>query len=90
MSDNIEEEKDEASGKEWIRAVAYSAVVVVAGFTYYFAQTAIEKHRIELPIIQYLDCLQTYAAYDWDRVPGDHPSGSAVCGSLSDREEVED
>jgi len=74
--------------KKWEKAAAYAAVVVVAGVTYYVAQTAINSHRATLPVKAYLDCIHKLSTYDWSRFPGEKPSSSEVCKDLASREKA--
>ncbi len=73
----------------WQRTIAYAAVVVVAAFSYYLAQTSINAHEASLPVQQYLDCLNKVGNYDWSGVPEPRPSTSAVCENLTSREKVD-
>lgn len=72
--------------RRWTESViAYVAVVVAAGVTYYVAQTAVEAKRFTLPALAYIDCVNKLSAYDWSKFPGTPPSASEVCGELSRR-----
>lgn len=74
----------------WGRAIAYAAVIVIAGGTYYVAQTGVDAHRAALPVKQYLDCIQKVSNFDWSQFPGEKPSSSEVCEDLTSRQRVED
>ncbi|NIM97972.1 MAG: hypothetical protein GTO24_07820 [candidate division Zixibacteria bacterium] len=76
--------------KHWGKAIAYAAVIAVAGITYYLAQTAIEANRAALPVRQYLDCIQRVSNFDWSKFPGEKPSSSEVCKDLTTREKAHD
>jgi hypothetical protein len=70
----------------WGRAAAYASTIVVAGLTYFVAQTAVEARRGALPVQQFLDCIQKIATYDWSRFPGEKPpSAREVCTELARR-----
>jgi hypothetical protein len=84
-----DEERDMTPLRQWTRTTAYAALVVVTGVTYYLAQTAIDKNRAELPVLQYLDCVQKIATYDWSKFPGEKPSSSEVCKELTSRVAVQ-
>jgi len=70
----------------WGRAIAYVAVIAVAGGTYYVAQTGIDSHRATLPIKEYLDCVQKLSSYHWPSDSGSKPSSSEVCKDLASRQ----
>ena len=76
--------------RQWGRVIAYAAVIVIAGGTYYLAQTGIEANRVTLPAKQYLDCVQKVSNFDWSKISGEKPSSSEVCTDLTSRQRVED
>lgn len=62
--------------------VAFWAIIL--GVVYYFAQTAINEHRVYLPIKAYFDCIHKISAFDWSKVPGGKPgSSSDICKELA-------
>ncbi len=67
------------------RTAAYSAAIAVAALGYYFAQSRVNAHRAELPVIVYLDCLQKVGTINWEQIPGPKPSSSEICKDLADR-----
>ena len=73
------------ANQQWQSAIAYAAVAVVLGLTYFTAQRAVDAHRAVLPIQAYLECLEKMATFDWSRVPAPKPSASEVCQNLSSR-----
>jgi hypothetical protein len=67
------------------KALLNAAVVLVAGATYFVAQTSIDVRRAESPVKAYLRCVERMATYDWAAHGLDKPSTGEVCGSLTGR-----
>jgi hypothetical protein len=58
--------------------------IIVLGVVYYVSQTAIDDHRVTLPIKAYFDCLHKVGAFDWSKIPGGKPgSSSEICKELA-------
>ena len=80
----------------WARAAAYAAVAVIAVGSWAIAQTIVDEHKVKLPIVAYIDCLERFATIEWPEQPGrldsalsPNPSGSEVCKELASRETVD-
>lgn len=73
---------------QWLTFFGYVVLFVLVGVTYFFSQTAIDRHRAQLPAQQYFDCLNKMANYDWNKFPGEKPSASEVCSNLASRQRM--